>query len=145
MDKNQKNNNKKFNNFLLGLGLLTILLYVIYIVLILQNKSTDNELPKKSIKVYDTVKLDSFNEDNLNTMMYLLEIKKPQIVFNQAKLETGHFTSNAFKYHNNLFGFMKGKKIRHYNNWKQSLIHYSHWKNVNYSGEDYYKFLIDIR
>ena len=76
--------------------------------------------------------------------MYILDIHHPEIVINQSKLETGNYTSVAFKKHNNLFGFMKGNKIRHYNNWKQSLIHYSHWQNVNYKNGDYYIFLQNI-
>lgn len=110
----------------------------------LENKfKYTTSIPQK-IEVRDTLNLDTFSIKNLNIMMSILEIQEPNIVFNQCRLETGNYTSPAFKIHNNLFGFMKGKNIRHYNNWRESLIHYSHWQNINYSGGDYYKFLIDI-
>lgn len=110
----------------------------------LENKFKNIIPLQKTEIVPDTLNLDTFSIKNLNIMMSILEIQEPNIVFNQCRLETGNYTSPAFKIHNNLFGFMKGKNIRHYNNWRESLIHYSHWQNINYSGGDYYKFLVDI-
>jgi len=100
----------------------------------------DNKINKK-----DTLCLEEFNEDNFNKLMDILEIECPNIVIAQSKLETGNYTSSAFRNHNNLFGFMKGNSIRHYANWRESLIHYAHFQNINYKGGDYYKFLVDVK
>lgn len=96
------------------------------------------------IIIKDSIISNKFSEDKLKNLISILELKEPNIVLNQCKLETGNYTSDAFKNHNNLFGFMKDNKIRHYNNWKESVIHYAHWQNINYKGEDYYKFLKKI-
>lgn len=75
-------------------------------------------------------------------------IKFPDVVFAQAVLESGNFTSNLFKNHNNLFG-MKLPKIREtvaigrvkngyakYNSWSESIYDYFLWQNYMLSKKD---------
>lgn len=143
--ENKQTSNLRSNINTAAICTIFIVLGLTAIYYFLENKFKNTiPLQRKEIVHRDTLNLDTFSVKNLNIMMSILEIRQPNIVFNQCKLETGNYTSNAFKVHNNLFGFMKGKSIRHYNNWKESLIHYSHWQNINYSGGDYYKFLVDI-
>lgn len=132
----------KFKMKIISTTVVIVVLGIIGIYEIINHHKNDVIIQEQEFK--DTVRLDTFSEANLNSMMYILDIQHPEIVINQSKLETGNYTSVAFKKHNNLFGFMKGNKIRHYDNWKQSLIHYSHWQNVNYKDGNYYIFLKNI-
>lgn len=77
---------------------------------------------------------------------YILEcrIKSPKIVYAQAILETGSFKSRLFNTHNNLFGFRGSQGYICYNNWRESVDHYSRWQEENYKGGDYYAFLTKI-
>lgn len=85
-------------------------------------------------------------------------IKHPEIVFAQAILESGHFTSSLFERANNLFG-MKVPKQREtvaigntngyskYKNWHESIYDYKLWQEFLFSkrGElskaEYYAYL----
>lgn len=92
------------------------------------------------------VSLDTFSEANLNSIMYILEIEHPEVVIAQSKLETGNYTSSIFKENHNLFGFRKGKSYYKYKDWKESVLHYAHWQNMNYRvNEDYFVFLKRIK
>lgn len=76
---------------------------------------------------------DLFSEEQLIEEIKLYNFKHPHIILAQAILESGNFTSNVFKSHNNMFG-MKIAKSRvtcaqkdvgdyaYYNNWKMSLV-----------------------
>jgi len=81
-----------------------------------------------------------------------LGIKHPEIVLNQAILESGNFGSDIYKENHNLFG-MKEAKARtttalgtnrnhaYYTNWKASVIDYCLYQRRYYKGGDYYQFL----
>ena len=81
-----------------------------------------------------------------------LGIKHPEIVLNQAILESGNFGSDIYKENHNLFG-MKEAKVRtttalgtnrnhaYYTNWKASVIDYCLYQRRYYKGGDYYQFL----
>ena len=45
-----------------------------------------------------------FSEMSFKRLLYILEIEHPEIVFIQAQIESGNFTSPIFKEGNNLFG-----------------------------------------
>ena len=81
-----------------------------------------------------------------------LGIEHPEIVLNQAILESGNFGSTIYKENHNLFG-MKEAKVRtttalgtnrnhaYYTNWKSSVVDYCLYQRRYYKGGDYYKFL----
>jgi hypothetical protein len=68
-------------------------------------------------------------------------IAHPDIVFAQARIETGNFTSNIYKENHNLFGMKVPTKRPHdlvigknrghsqYANWKDSIADYKVWQN----------------
>lgn len=80
--------------------------------------------------------LQPFSESALLEMIEDLNIRFPHIVFAQAVLETGHFTSPVFLNNNNLFG-MKEARVRQniangtqlghacYNTWQESVVDYA--------------------
>ena len=87
-------------------------------------------------------------------------INSPEIVFKQAILETGNFTSELFLYGNNLFGMKlpqtrTTKAIGQFNyhakywHWFDSVLDYRLWQEfyarLSYDLQDYYTFLEQIR
>ena len=71
-------------------------------------------------------------------------VKYPQIVLAQAKLETGNYTSTLCKKHGNLFGLKRKGGYAKFNNWKESVKAYRDWVQYKYKGGDYYVFLKKI-
>lgn len=77
-----------------------------------------------------------FSEKALMTYMKSINIKFPEVVFQQAKLESGGFKSNLFKTKHNLFGMKKamqratlsiGKpnEYAYFKSWKECVIDYA--------------------
>ena len=96
-----------------------------------------------------------FSEQTLKRLLYILDIEHPEIVFIQAKIESGNFKSNIFKEGNNLFGMKVAKqrittangKIRghaSYISWKHSVLDYKFMQDKYGKGktkEEYYAYL----
>lgn len=110
-------------------------------------KPENERIVTKTIVVKETLNINKFNENNLVTLMTLLDIKHPDIVLAQAKLETGNFTAPRFKKYNALFGFQTSDtNIMKYSTWKESVIAYKSWQMKRLKeGEDYYSFLKRIK
>lgn len=89
-----------------------------------------------------------------------LDIKHPEVVFAQALLETGNFTSRLFKQNNNLFGMrvpskrstvaknVKNKKsYAKYSTWQESVVDYALYQDYVFkkrgelSRTKYYSYL----
>lgn len=77
-----------------------------------------------------------FSEAKLYKFIESLNIRFPHIVMAQAVIETGSFTSNMFRAHNNLFGMTCPNRrpttnigevsgYAKFENWKQSVIDYA--------------------
>lgn len=107
-------------------------------------KTKEQPLLPKPVLYADTVKIEGFSEAKLIEFMEVIEMKHPKIVLNQAKLETGHFTSPRFIKYNALFGFQTSDTdVIKYKSWKESVIAYKAWQMKRLkTNEDYYKFLI---
>lgn len=82
-----------------------------------------------------------FSIENLETLLQKLNVKFPEIVMAQARLETGNFTSRIYNENNNLFGMKKayrrpstcqGLKYGHcyYDDWIDSVIDYVLYQRV---------------
>lgn len=108
-----------------------------------QKKGKLDTIKKPSFNT-DTIKLDTFSEANLILQMWELDIKHPDIVLAQSKLETGNFKSYLFKESNNLFGFRTFTGYKRYKNWQCSLVDYAQWQTKKYKGGDYYAFLLYV-
>lgn len=117
-----------------------IFLKVIIICLIISNIYYANKILyiSKEIKLSIQEK-DKFTEENLKDYLFELNIKFPDLVFNQAKLETGNFTSKIFKENNNLFGMRKSTSrpttsievengYAYYNSWRESVQDYAFYQ-----------------
>lgn len=69
-----------------------------------------------------------------------MNVKHPDIVYAQARLETGNFTSKIFRTNNNLFGFKVARQRptvcigmlsghASYDSWQMSVIDYALWQS----------------
>lgn len=97
------------------------------------------------------------NFQNLKDYMHEIKIHFPDIVFKQARIESGNFKSRICKENNNLFGMRlakkrettavgENKKYAVYDNWQQSVDDYKLWQeyhkiNENTKREDYLKLI----
>lgn len=105
--------------------------------------------------VYKNVK-DDFSEQKLKEYILELNLRYPEVILAQAKLESGNYTSRAFREQNNLFGLhvarqrptlaKKGKgKLAHYNSWRDSVVDYAFLvadrMRKLHSREEYLKYL----
>ena len=117
-----------------------------------QQKNDKIEIKMNVIKdsvVLDTIKIKPLlsnrtlplNEKNLKKVLKDNKIKQPNIVFAQAKLETGNFTSKVCKSKGNLFGLRKGNQYRCYEHWTESVKAYKKLIQSRYTGGDYLAFL----
>lgn len=79
---------------------------------------------------------DVFTEQKLKQYLIELNVKFPNVVFAQAKLESGNFRSKIFEENNNLFGMKQpsvrtttatGEQYNHatYNSWRESVLDYA--------------------
>ena len=68
--------------------------------------------PPEKVMEYTSLEYipDTFSEHNLKIALVMANIQHWEIVYKQAKLETGNFTSYSFRKRNNLFGFYNGKR-----------------------------------
>ena len=114
---------------------------------------------KKHIFIRDVYSME-FSVENFRQALEYAEIKEPEIVFRQAVLETGNFTSELFRCANNLFG-MRLARYRtttalseynyhaKYNSWWDSVLDYKLWQdyylNNGWNMEDYFGFLWGVQ
>lgn len=87
---------------------------------------------------------DTFSEANFKFHLLLTDIKFPDIVFAQARLETGNFKSVYFKERNNCFGFRNKNGYMFFKSWIACIEYYARWQRKYYKGGDYFKFLTKI-
>lgn len=99
------------------------------------------------IKTYTALEELNIKEDLIDILIYH-DIKYPEIVYAQAVLETGYFTSNVCNTYNNLFGLYDSKNKDYYkfNHWTESVLAYKNKVQYKFKGEEYnyceyYKFL----
>ena len=86
-------------------------------------------------------------KEGLKEALEYYDVKHPHIVYAQAILETGNFTSRLCKENNNLFGLYNSKNKRYYkfNHWSEGVIAYLAFVQYKYKDDiDYYKFLEKI-
>jgi hypothetical protein len=86
-------------------------------------------------------------EEGLKAALDYYEVSNTDIVYAQAILETGNFTSKICKEYNNLFGLYDSKKkcYHKFDHWSESVRAYKDYIQNKYNGnQDYYDFLYQI-
>ena len=73
----------------------------------------------------------------------LFEVKHPNIVLKQARLESGNYLSELCVHSNNIFGLFDSTKRNYYSfdHWVESIVVYKRLVQNKYTGGCYYKFL----
>lgn len=173
--KYQENN--KTNEFLSSLSHLFYLIAIMGLIVglsqmdrkldkILQSMESQEEVQEETqinttncleiLSMVQEIGKEEISENKAISLMIMLGIEHPHIVYAQMRLESGNFTSSLAKYCNNFFG-MKHPKVRAnvslganqrgfatYDNWAMSLLDYGLWQNRYASGlteEEYYSML----
>jgi uncharacterized FlgJ-related protein len=101
-------------------------------------------------------KIDPFKVNEFKLYLTELNVKFPDVVYAQARLETNGFKSKIFKENNNLFGMKtatkrsstnKGEQHGHayYDNWRESVLDFALWQcrylsTIN-TREEYLRYL----
>lgn len=133
---------RTFNIFILAIiGCLGILQCLDFI----NNKSKSREylIVLETKDVEPTFFVKSPKEGLMEALIYY-NVKHPEIVYAQAVLETGHFTSTICQNRNNLFGLYNSNKKEFYSfdHWSESVIAYIDFIQYKYKPpSDYYEFL----
>lgn len=93
--------------------------------------------------ILDTLAL---NKDNFHYVCNQLNIEHPEIVYAQARLESGNFTSSVFKQKNNMLGLYDSYNKTYYSfvHWVDCLRGYKNKVQYKYTGGDYIKFLEEL-
>lgn len=118
----------KIGIVLIGLIIITILLRKIY----KEASNNTNDLNINSVQILDTLEF----KDSVLNFIFELRLDHPYIVYSQAIIESGNFTSNIWRENNNMFGMKmperrptlaigisKGHAV--YKNWKECIIDYA--------------------
>ena len=86
-------------------------------------------------------------KDGLEEALSYYNLEHKDVVYAQAVLETGHFTSKVCLEYNNLFGLYDSKNKDYYkfNHWSESVVAYKEWIQKKYQPpNNYYTFLREI-
>lgn len=122
----------------IGIGM-TLLYYWIFTDPVQQSNPPPEPSPEPHVVVLDT-----FSPTVLKQEINRRNILFSNIVYNQARLETGNFMSPVFKSNKNLFGFVGRNGYIKYNTWQESVKDYKRWQLKYYKSGDYYAFLEKI-
>lgn len=132
----------KFMSACVGIGVVMTMLY--YWLFTPIGVVQPNIAPLEPNPEPHIVVLDTFSSTALKNEIVRQNIVYSEIVYNQARLETGNFTSEVFKKHKNLFGFVGKKGYIKYNTWQESVKDYKNWQLRHYKSGSYYDFLKKI-
>lgn len=132
--------------FNIAISILLVILSISQIFM--YKKLSELQKPEPQIEYEEVVTFfDKSPEEGLMDALIYFDVQHPHIVYAQAILETGNFTSKVCKENNNLFGLYdsRNKKYYAFNHWSESIIAYINYIQYKYSPpKDYYKFLQDI-
>lgn len=101
--------------------------------------------------VADTIQIQELDltKENFFTVCSILEIKHPDVVYAQARLESGNFTSAHYRNRNNFLGIYDSKRKRYmsFGHWTDCLVAYRDKVQYRYKRnsdrEDYLKWLVE--
>jgi hypothetical protein len=110
----------------------------------------------KQIIIREQLAENEFSPGRLKEYILELNIRFPHIVYAQAQLESGNFTSHIFQVNNNLFGMKEAKKRpttnkgtenghAYFNHWRESVVDYAFYQaaylNDIRSEKEYWEYL----
>ena len=123
-------------------------------ILIVQNslilqKFSIEETTEVEIRKDSTINLYNMDltPENFEYVCLHYDIEHPEIVYAQAKLESGYFTSSVYKSKNNFLGLYDSKNGDYYtfSHWSDCLKGYRDYVQYKWNGNcDYYLFLQNL-
>lgn len=147
---------KRFKTFIV---ILTLIPWSLVLVILTQIKTIISKSPKLqvievnilpkdtiTIRTQDSSFLNKPPKEGLKEALDYYGLHHQDIVYKQAIIETGNFTSKLCK-QNNLFGLYDSKNHKYYtfNHWSESVIAYKKWIQSKYKDNtDYYIFLENL-
>lgn len=147
-----------YASFIFTIGVSLIVLNIIYGVELNDRLSMPFNVSREQVS--DVNYMDSTITDSLlYSMIKELRIPHGKIVFAQAKLESGRYTSELYKTNNNLFGMRYATRrptitnkeymgFQMYHNWKESVVDYLIWQLSNkvdkLSEDRYFEYLQSV-
>ncbi|MDO4465564.1 MAG: glucosaminidase domain-containing protein [Bacillota bacterium] len=139
----------KITNALLSIIVGLLIVVLINNAQISQKLSCLEELEQMEVKQDSTIDLTQLelNKENFDFVCQHYDIAHPEIVYAQAQLESGHFTSAVFKNKNNFLGLYDSRKHDYYafTHWSECLKGYKNYVQVKWDGNcDYYQFLVNL-
>lgn len=124
-----KNIHKYDLKFWFLLAVVAVIILNIVIKISINNKNSKVEIEDYIPKPELTL------DDSIRHFIKFINVAHPDIVYAQAVLESGNFTSNNFKKNNNLFGMKVpkqranmnsgGTKYSKYDKWEYSIVDYA--------------------
>lgn len=126
--------------------LISVLLCIIGLVFS-SSTTTTHLKPDYVVVPIDRLEL---NKENFFLVCEIYDIKFPEIVYAQARLESGNFKSKLFQTKNNFLGLYNSriKDFYEFDHWTDCLLGYRDLLQFKYTGDDnqetYYKFLKDL-
>jgi uncharacterized FlgJ-related protein len=156
--KRRRVNHEPIRAIVIGIIIfLTTLLFINANNKIYNYKNTIRDQHDSITILHDSItNLLEFSPNNLLILLEYYNIKKPDKVVKQSKLETGHFTSKVFIENNNLFG-MGYPRVRtttsvidsngyaKYKNYIESIKDYKLYQLYYYKGGSYDSFLLQSK
>ena len=120
---------------------------LICIIGLVFSSSTTTTHPNYVVVPIDKLEL---NKENFFLVCKIYDIKFPEIVYAQARLESGNFKSKLFQTKNNFLGLYNSriKDFYEFDHWTDCLLGYRDLLQFKYNGDDnketYYKFLKEL-
>jgi hypothetical protein len=106
-----------------------ILLFVLFTISL--NSNIITEIERETVELALTI-------ERVEQALLDYDIKHPEIVIKQVKLETGHLKHVK---HYNLFGFMTKNGLMKFPSLDSVMSYKKNWQQRNYHGGNYYSFL----
>lgn len=129
-----------------------IIMLVFFLMGTIVHNCTESYKYKKVLN-NNTEQIDSLSlQDSVKQFIKQMNLNHPDIVYAQAVLESGNFTSNLFINNHNIFG-MKEPLVRntvalgtrnnyaYYKNWQHSIIDYALYQSTYLVGGRHYRSL----
>lgn len=120
--------------------------FLAVLVIIIQRKN-NKQIEKEMIEIVpDSLDLSllDLNKDNFMFVCDYYDIAEPEVVYAQAQLESGRFTSKVFRDKNNFLGLYNSRAKEYYtfNHWTHCLKGYKDYVQSKWDGKcNYYTFL----
>lgn len=111
--------------------------------------SSTVRIPTKDYTTAPITELE-LNKENFFLVCQIYDVQFPEIVYAQARLESGNFKSKLFETKNNFLGLYnsKTKDFYEFEHWTECILGYKELLQFKYTGDEqietYYQFLIDL-